>query len=199
LPNDLLNELDRMQFHIDETGEEVTAKHRPVVIITSNAEKELADAFLRRCVFHFIDFPSPELMQRIVEVHHPDVEDKLVQQAIEVFYEIRNMRRLRKRPSTSELIDWIAVLRRSGTERVELDEQLPFLGALLKKEQDLTSFADQLAGGRRWRPWGPDAPAPRAAAAERAGRRLHAARRRQGRGADSDAGIGRTRGDRALP
>lgn len=150
-PNDLLNELDRMRFYVDETGEEVVTKHRPIVIITSNAEKELADAFLRRCVFHFIDFPSPDLMKRIVEVHHPDVNRALVQQAIEAFYEIRNMRRLRKRPSTSELVDWIAALRRSGIDGVELDDKLPFLGALLKKEQDLVTFADELAGGRRYR------------------------------------------------
>ncbi|MFW5921485.1 MAG: AAA family ATPase [Polyangiales bacterium] len=150
-PNDLLNELDRMRFWIDETQQEVTAKHRPIVVITSNAEKELADAFLRRCVFHFIDFPEPELMRRIVEVHHPGLDKKLVDQAIEIFYEIRNMRRLRKRPSTSELIDWIAVLKRAGIQDFALDDKLPFLGALLKKEQDLVSFADQIAGGRRWR------------------------------------------------
>jgi MoxR-like ATPase len=150
-PNDLLNELDRMRFHIDETGEEVAAKQRPVVIITSNAEKELPDAFLRRCVFHFIDFPTPELMREIVDVHHPDLSDALVKQALEAFYQIRNMKRLRKRPSTSELVDWIAVLKRSGLETVELDQNLPFLGALLKKEQDLVAFADQIAGGRRFR------------------------------------------------
>jgi MoxR-like ATPase len=150
-PNDLLNELDRMRFHIDETGEEVAARQRPVVIITSNAEKELPDAFLRRCVFHFIDFPTPELMRSIVQVHHPDLGGTLVEQALEAFYEIRNMKRLRKRPSTSELVDWIAVLKRSGLETVKLDQNLPFLGALIKKEQDLASFADQLAGGRRFR------------------------------------------------
>jgi MoxR-like ATPase len=150
-PNDLLNELDRMRFHIDETGEEVAARQRPVVIITSNAEKELPDAFLRRCVFHFIDFPPPELMRSIVQVHHPDLGGTLVEQALEAFYEIRNMKRLRKRPSTSELVDWIAVLKRSGLETVKLDQNLPFLGALIKKEQDLASFADQLAGGRRFR------------------------------------------------
>ncbi|MFW6197682.1 MAG: AAA family ATPase [Myxococcota bacterium] len=150
-PNDLLNELDRMRFTVEETGDEVSAKHRPVVLITSNAEKELPDAFLRRCVFHFIDFPTPELMQQIVDVHHPDLNKDLAKQALEAFYEIRNMKRLRKRPSTSELVDWIAVLKRSGTDTVSLDRNLPFLGALIKKEQDLTAFADQLAGGRRWR------------------------------------------------
>ena len=150
-PNDLLNELDRMRFHIDETQTDIVAEERPVVIITSNAEKELPDAFLRRCVFHFIDFPTPELMDRIVQVHHPDVNESLAEQAIKTFYELRSMRRLRKRPSTSELIDWIAVLRRAGIQDVKLEENMPFLGALLKKEQDLVAYADQIAGGRQWR------------------------------------------------
>ncbi|MBX3272066.1 MAG: MoxR family ATPase [Sandaracinaceae bacterium] len=150
-PNDLLHELDRMQFRVDETGDDVVAKQRPVVVITSNNEKELPDAFLRRCVFHFIDFPTPELMRRIVRVHHPEVEESLVEQALGVFYEIRNMRRLRKRPSTSELIDWIAVLRAAGVANVKLDQKLPYLGALLKKEQDVVALADQLAGGPRYR------------------------------------------------
>ena len=150
-PNDLLNELDRMQFHIDETQQDVIAKQRPIVIITSNAETELPDAFLRRCVFHFIDFPTPELMQDIVRVHHPKIAETLVKQALKTFYEIRGMRRLRKRPSTSELVDWIAVLQRAGIDNVKLNENLPFLGALLKKEQDLVAYADQLSGGRQWR------------------------------------------------
>ena len=150
-PNDLLNELDRMQFHIDETQQDVVADQRPVVIITSNAEKELPDAFLRRCVFHFIDFPTPELMNDIVRVHHPDVHESLIDQALKTFYEIRGMRHLRKRPSTSELVDWIAVLQRAGIDNVKLEENLPFLGALLKKEQDLVAYADQLSGGREWR------------------------------------------------
>lgn len=150
-PNDLLNELDRMRFYIDETQEEVVAKVRPLVIITSNAEKELPDAFLRRCIFHFIQFPDPELMHRIVEVHHPELDQNLADQAVQVFYELRNMTRLRKRPSTSELIDWIAILQKTGIKNVTLEQNLPFLGALLKKEQDLVAFADQIAGGRRWR------------------------------------------------
>ncbi len=150
-PNDLLNELDRMRFFVDELQEEVVAKQRPVVLITSNAEKELPDAFLRRCIFHFIDFPQPELMQDIVRVYHPDLEQAMIDQSLEIFYQVRNMTRLRKRPSTSELIDWIAVLRKTGVTDVKLDQKLPFLGALLKKEQDLVTFADQLAGGRRWR------------------------------------------------
>lgn len=150
-PNDLLHELDRMRFKIPETGDEVVAKNRPVVIITSNAEKELADAFLRRCVFHFIDFPEKELMSKIIEVHHPDLEPSLIDQAMECFYKIRNMTRLRKRPSTSELVDWIHMLKSSGSESIELDKNLPFLGTLLKKEQDLASFAEQATGGARWR------------------------------------------------
>jgi MoxR-like ATPase len=150
-PNDLLHELDRMRFRVTETDDDVIAKQRPVVIITSNNEKELPDAFLRRCVFHFIEFPDQELMKRIVAVHHPDVDQQLVTQALSVFYEIRDMKRLRKRPSTSELVDWIAVLRSAGLGGVTLSEKLPFLGTLLKKEQDLVVLADQLSGGRRYR------------------------------------------------
>jgi MoxR-like ATPase len=150
-PNDLLHELDRMRFRIVETGEEVVAEVRPMVIITSNNEKELPDAFLRRCVFHFIDFPEKDFMRRIVEVHHPGLEQHLVDQVLGVFYEVRDGLRLRKRPSTSELIDWIAVLRRAGVGDVKLEKNLPFLGTLLKKEQDLAAFADQLSGGRRFR------------------------------------------------
>jgi len=150
-PNDLLHELDRMRFRIAETGEEVAAKHRPVILITSNNEKDLPDAFLRRCVFHFIEFPDQELMRRVVEVHHPELERELVDQVLKVFYEVRDGMRLRKRPSTSELIDWIAVLRQAGVANVSLDKTMPFLGTLLKKEQDLAAFADQLAGGRRYR------------------------------------------------
>ncbi|MDI1429232.1 AAA family ATPase [Polyangium sorediatum] len=150
-PNDLLHELDRMRFRVTETGDEYVAKERPVVVITSNNEKELPDAFLRRCVFHFIDFPEREFMRQIVNVHHPELARALVDQVLSVFYEIRNMSRLRKRPSTSELIDWIAALRKAGIDEVKLEQALPFLGALLKKEQDLVAFADQLAGGRKYR------------------------------------------------
>jgi MoxR-like ATPase len=148
-PNDLLHELDRMRFRVTETGDEVAAKHRPVVVITSNNEKELPDAFLRRCVFHFIDFPDAELMRRIVAVHHPGLEATLTEQALKVFYELRAFTRLRKRPSTSELIDWIAVLKSQGVTDLKLDENLPFLGALLKKEQDLVSVAEAFGRGRR--------------------------------------------------
>ena len=136
-PNDLLHELDRMRFVVGETGDEIVAKERPVVIITSNNEKELPDAFLRRCVFHFIDFPDQELMKRIVRVHHPKIEDELVDQAVVAFYELRDLPRLRKRPSTSELVDWIAVLKRAGIGEKRFIRELPFLGVLLKKEQDL--------------------------------------------------------------
>ena len=149
-PNDLLHELDRMRFRILETDEEVVAKHRPVVIVTSNNEKELPDAFLRRCVFHFIDFPERELMQRIVRVHHPKLDEALVDQALDVFYQLRDLTRLRKRPSTSELVDWLAVLKASGVKELKLEAQLPFVGALLKKEQDLEQFAEA-AGARRAR------------------------------------------------
>ncbi|QSQ12073.1 AAA family ATPase [Myxococcus landrumensis] len=150
-PNDLLHELDRMRFRITETNDEVVAKHRPIVVITSNNEKELPDAFLRRCVFHFIDFPDADLMRRIVDVHHPGLDATLAEQALKVFYELRGFTRLRKRPSTSELIDWIAVLKAQGIQEVKLDENLPFLGALLKKEQDLVAVAEAFGRGRRSR------------------------------------------------
>jgi len=102
-------------------------------------------------VFHFIDFPEKELMTRIVKVHHPDLGESLLEQAVATFYQIRNMQRLRKRPSTSELVDWIAVLKNAGISSVQLDGNLPFLGTILKKEQDLVAYADQAAGGKRWR------------------------------------------------
>ncbi len=140
-PNDLLHELDAMRFTIAETGEEVTAKQRPLVVITSNNEKELPDAFLRRCVFHYIEFPGRELMQKIVKVHHPDLEAKVLDQALDVFYELREVPRLRKRPSTSELIDWIAALRRSGVDLARIGGGIPFLGTLLKTEQDVQTVA----------------------------------------------------------
>ena len=148
-PNDLLHELDQMRFRVTETNEDVAATHRPVVIITSNNEKELPDAFLRRCVFHFIDFPDQELMRRIVEVHHPGLDASLTEQALKVFYELRGFTRLRKRPTTSELVDWISVLKANGVAHVKLDENLPFLGALLKREQDLMAVAEAFGRGRR--------------------------------------------------
>ncbi len=135
-PNDLLNELDVMSFFIYETGATITAKNRPIVIITSNAEKELPDAFLRRCIFHYIEFPDPELMERIVYVHHPNVRKELVWQCLEKFYKLRKVEYLRKKPSTSELIDWIGVLMKAGITEKELTDAFPFLGTLIKKEQD---------------------------------------------------------------
>ncbi len=153
-PNDLLHELDRMRFQIVETGEEVAARERPVVVITSNNEKELPDAFLRRCVFHFIDFPDPALMERIVAVHHPRLGPDLVRQAISAFFALRQHPRLRKRPSTSELIDWLTVLHAAGLTGVRLDQDLPFLGTLLKKEQDVANLKDvKPQGGAARRGW----------------------------------------------
>lgn len=146
-PNDLLHEIDRMRFVIAETGDEIVAKERPVVIITSNNEKELPDAFLRRCVFHFIDFPDAELMKRIVKVHHPDVDRSIVDQAVVAFYQLRDLPRIRKRPSTSELIDWISVLRHASVGVERFIRELPFLGVLLKKEQDLETLATAQKSG----------------------------------------------------
>jgi MoxR-like ATPase len=146
-PNDLLHELDRMRFVVSETSDEVAAKERPIVIITSNNEKELPDAFLRRCVFHFIDFPDQELMKRIVRVHHPDIDRELVDQAVVSFYQLRELPRIRKRPSTSELIDWISVLRRANVGGDRFIKELPFLGVLLKKEQDVETVAQAKKSG----------------------------------------------------
>jgi len=136
-PNDLLWELDIMSFYIPETGETITAKNRPIVIITSNAEKELPDAFLRRCIFHYIDFPDKEMMATIIKVHHPDLEERLLQQAMEAFYSLRSVNGLLKKPSTSELLDWVQALALGGIEPERLSRELPFLGVLLKKNQDL--------------------------------------------------------------
>jgi MoxR-like ATPase len=136
-PNDLLHELDRMSFTVSETGEHVKAENRPIVIITSNNEKELPDAFLRRCVFHYIAFPDKELMEEIVKVHHPKLEEKLLEQCLMRFYWIRDLPDIRKRPSTSELVDWIAALRRAGISPESLEKKLPFLGVLLKRENDI--------------------------------------------------------------
>lgn len=141
-PNDLLTELDEMKFYIPETGETVSANHRPVIIITSNAEKELPDAFLRRCVFHYIQFPDAAFMREIVKVHFPNLEEKLMKEAVEAFFNLRELDNLRKKPSTSELIDWIKVLVASGTRPKEISRQLPFLGALLKNEQDYHQVAN---------------------------------------------------------
>lgn len=147
-PNDLLHEIDTMSFTIPETGRSVSAKQRPVVIITSNNEKELPDAFLRRCVFHFIEFPDKELMTRIVRVHHPGLEDQLLAGALEAFYRLRGIEGLRKPPSTSELVDWISALRHSGISEAKLlGAGLPFLGTLLKKEQDVEALQRRVRRG----------------------------------------------------
>ena len=139
-PNDLLWELDRMEFHIPETGRTVTAKHRPIVIITSNAEKELPDAFLRRCVFHYIAFPDKELMADIVRVHYPDLDEKLLTQVLEAFYKIRQLPQIKKKPSTSEIIDWIQALQHGGVDVSRIGKEVPYLGVLLKKNEDMDAL-----------------------------------------------------------
>ena len=136
-PNDLLWELDNMEFYINETKETVKTKHRPIVIITSNAEKELPDAFLRRCIFHYIEFPNKEKMEEIVKVHFGDIDRKLSEKALEAFYELRGMDDLQKKPSTSELLDWIQALMISGVDINNLKKEMPFVGVLLKKNQDI--------------------------------------------------------------
>mgnify|MGYP002798624960 FL=1 len=136
-PNDLLWELDQMEFYIPETGETVKAKERPIVIITSNAEKELPDAFLRRCIFHYIAFPEKEEMAEIVKAHFPELEESLLQGALDAFYRIRNLPGLSKKPATSELLDWIMALRLGGIPEETLMEKIPFAGILLKKTEDL--------------------------------------------------------------
>ena len=144
-PNDLLQELDKMEFHVYETGEMVKAKHRPIVIITSNNEKELPDAFLRRCFFHYISFPDNEILQQIVDVHYPGIKKKLVAEALSQFYEIRETPGLKKKPSTSEALDWIRLLVADDVDpedlRGDAKNSLPRLhGALLKNEQDVHLF-----------------------------------------------------------
>ena len=136
-PNDLLHELDRMSFMVAETGEKFSASERPIVIITSNNEKELPDAFLRRCVFHYIAFPDKGTMADIVQVHHPRIEQELLKEVLLRFYWLRDLPSLRKRPSTSELVDWIAALQRGGVSVETIAEELPFLGVLLKRESDV--------------------------------------------------------------
>ena len=136
-PNDLLWELDQMECYIHETKRTVKAKQRPIVIITSNAEKELPDAFLRRCIFHYIEFPNQELMEEIVRTHFPEVEANLLKNAMDTFYWIRDMRDVRKKPSTSELIDWINALQIAGIPADKIREELPFVGVVVKKDEDL--------------------------------------------------------------
>ena len=136
-PNDLLWELYKMEFYINETKETIKTKHRPIVIITSNAEKELPDAFLRRCIFHYIEFPDAEKMEEIINVHFGNIDQKLCQKALEAFYEIRKMDEIQKKPSTSELLDWIQALMISGVDIENLSSEMPFVGVLLKKNQDI--------------------------------------------------------------
>ena len=145
-PNDLLLELDRMRFHVYETGEEVVARERPIIIITSNNEKELPDAFLRRCFFHYIKFPDRETMKRIVDVHFPDIQGQLVREAFDVFYDLREAPGLKKKPSTSELLDWLKLLMHEDLPLEVLRSRdaktliPPLHGALLKNEQDVMLF-----------------------------------------------------------
>jgi len=144
-PNDLLQELDKMAFHVYETGETIKAKNRPIIIITSNNEKELPDAFLRRCFFHYINFPDAGTMKAIVKVHHPGIKDQLLTEALTQFYEIRETRGLKKKPSTSEVIDWLKLLLAEDLSPEDLKREganaLPKLhGALLKNEQDVHLF-----------------------------------------------------------
>ena len=154
-PNDLLRELDRMEFYVYETKELVKATHRPLVLITSNNEKELPDAFLRRCFFHYIRFPDQETMQRIVHVHHPDIKKQLLREALEAFFEIREVPGLKKKPSTSELLDWLKLLMAEDISPETLHSQdshkiiPPLHGALLKNEQDVHLFERLVFMSRR--------------------------------------------------
>lgn len=148
-PNDLLHELDRMRFTVAETGDELVAAHRPVVVITSNNEKELPDAFLRRCVFHFIEFPERDALEAIARVHFPKLEDHLLSRALTAFLALRELPEIRKRPSTSELVDWIAALLAGGIAPERITEELPFLGALVKREED-HAVVDQYRRNPRW-------------------------------------------------
>ena len=145
-PNDLLLELDRMEFHVYETGETVRAERRPVVVVTSNNEKELPDAFLRRCFFHYIKFPDAETMNRIIEVHYPGIKRRLVEEALRIFFDIRDAPGLKKKPSTSELLDWLKLLLAEDIGPEQLRERdprkliPPLHGALIKNEQDVSLF-----------------------------------------------------------
>ena len=139
-PNDLLWELDKMEFYIPETKETVKAKQRPIVIITSNAEKELPDAFLRRCIFHYIEFPDAEQMEEIIKVHFDHVEENVLKQVLATFYWIRGLYNIQKKPSTSEVIDWIRALELGGVPAWKIKEAVPFAGVLLKKNEDIDTM-----------------------------------------------------------
>ena len=150
-PNDLLWELDIMNFYIPETGETVKAKQRPMVVITSNAEKELPDAFLRRCIFHYISFPDEEMMANIVKVHYPKLESNLLNETLKAFYWVRSLPGLLKKPSTSELLDWVQALVVGGINPDRIVEGIPFLGVLLKKNQDFEQVLRRIhsSGGQQ--------------------------------------------------
>ena len=143
-PNDLLWELDKMEFYIPETKETIKAKKRPIVIITSNAEKELPDAFLRRCIFHYIAFPDKEMMKKIINVHFNNIDDYLIEKVLETFYIIREIDDIQKKPSTSEVIDWIQALSISGVDADKIKERVPFAGVILKRNEDI-ELVDDLA------------------------------------------------------
>jgi len=152
-PNDLLWELDKMEFYINETKETIRTKSRPIVIITSNAEKELPDAFLRRCIFHYIEFPNRDKMEEIVRVHFDDIDRKLLDQAMEAFYKIRDMRDIQKKPSTSELLDWLQALMLGGIEVERIVKEIPYAGVLLKKNQDIDTMYEVKEKGYSLKRW----------------------------------------------
>ncbi len=152
-PNDLLWELDKMEFYIHETKETISAKNRPIVIITSNAEKELPDAFLRRCIFHYIEFPDRDKMEEIVKVHYGEVEKNLLANAIETFYKLRDMKDLQKLPSTSELLDWLQALMLGGVDVTKIIDEVPYVGVLLKKNQDIEVMYEIKDKGYSLRNW----------------------------------------------
>ena len=139
-PNDLLWELDKMEFYIPETKETVKAKQRPIVIITSNAEKELPAAFLRPCIFHYIDFPTQEQMEKIIRVHFEKLDEALLAQAEQAFYWLRSIDSIEKKPSTSELVDWLRALELGGVDPARIAKDIPFAGVLLKKDKDITAM-----------------------------------------------------------
>ena len=152
-PNDLLWELDKMEFYINETKETIKTKTRPIVIITSNAEKELPDAFLRRCIFHYIEFPDKDKMTEIVHAHYGDIDKKLVEQAMDAFYSLRDMNELQKKPSTSELLDWIQALIISGVDIKKIVDEIPYVGVLLKKNEDIEVMREIKEKGYSLKRW----------------------------------------------
>ncbi|MDF2838526.1 MAG: hypothetical protein K0S60_229 [Evtepia sp.] len=152
-PNDLLWELDKMEFYIPETQKTVKANKRPIVIITSNAEKELPDAFLRRCIFHYIAFPNRQMMSEIISAHFGALDETLLEEVLRAFYMLRDLQTLVKKPSTSELLDWVQALRIGGITPERIAEELPFVGVLLKKTEDLTALEyrkNRSKNGVRW-------------------------------------------------